>query len=260
MSAFGRSNRRRCGSCGTPAGPEGSSGFSTQPRRTCTTGSLPSGWSPISVRVPIGCLGELLLQLAGVKDDLVALSLGSGDVRPIVNTSYNEAAGSISPRGDLLAYESNRDGEIKVWVTTYPEPTRHIPLTRGLSRYPRWSRDGTELYFFRRTDARFVAARIEADPEPRIVNTESLFDGSGIDSTRGYDITPEGTFIVVCFPRIHRAADQRNASTSSSISTSCSSDSIAPNPDGTFRNRDCHAMPPLVVAMIWSPSFLLAAS
>lgn len=68
--------------------------------------------------------------------------------------------------------------------------------SRGWSTQPRWSRDGSELYFWDRSSVNLSVARVESDPEPRVLGVEALLDVSSLDLTRGYDVTPAGTFIL----------------------------------------------------------------
>jgi hypothetical protein len=96
----------------------------------------------------------------------------------------------------VLAYVSDRDGENRVYVTTWPEPGRHLPVTAGPSFVPRWSPRGDELFYLD-GEGHLSSARIEADPELRVVGRSRLFEVGSVDLTRGYDVARDGRFIVV---------------------------------------------------------------
>ncbi len=60
-----------------------------------------------------------------------------------------ESQAQLSPDGHWLAYLSNESGQDEVYVRPFPAgPGRwKVSAGRGLSREPRWRRDGKELFF-----------------------------------------------------------------------------------------------------------------
>ena len=61
---------------------------------------------------------------------------------------------------------SDREGERRVYVTTYPEPGAHLQVSSELASYPHWSPDGGRLYYHRE-GADAAVATIERRPELR---------------------------------------------------------------------------------------------
>ena len=70
-----------------------------------------------------------------------------GVAREYVATSFNEGEPAISPDGKWLAYSSNENGRLDVWVSAFPVAAgRYLVSTAG-GRTPHWSRDSRTLYF-----------------------------------------------------------------------------------------------------------------
>jgi WD40 repeat protein len=64
-------------------------------------------------------------------------------------TEAVESQGQLSPDSRWLAYGSNESGQDEVYVRPFPSgPGRwKVSIGRGISREPRWARDGKELFF-----------------------------------------------------------------------------------------------------------------
>ena len=75
----------------------------------------------------------------------------SGVKKPVKfqGTQAVESQGQLSPDGHWLAYLSNESGQEEVYVRPFPTgPGRwKVSAGHGLSREPRWRRDGKELFF-----------------------------------------------------------------------------------------------------------------
>jgi Tol biopolymer transport system component len=83
-------------------------------------------------------------------------------------TEAVESQGQISPDGQWLAYASNESGQPEVYVRPFPAgPGRwKVSAGRGLSREPRWRRDGKELFFLE-TDVpqRLMTVPVQLSPK-----------------------------------------------------------------------------------------------
>ena len=64
-----------------------------------------------------------------------------------MQTPAVESDGRISPDGQWIAYQSNESGQNEIWVESFPKRgiRQRISATGGVQ--PRWSHDGTELYY-----------------------------------------------------------------------------------------------------------------
>jgi eukaryotic-like serine/threonine-protein kinase len=81
--------------------------------------------------------------------DLWVLDLSDKNrqVRPVVNTVFDERNGQFSPDVRWIAYETNESGRVEIVVQAFPEPTRKWQVSDGGGSQPRWRPDGKELYF-----------------------------------------------------------------------------------------------------------------
>ena len=105
------------------------------------TGGLPQSLAPD---------GQLIFEKrSGPESDLMLLPAGSGDPKPLLaNPNYIEAAGSVSPDGQWLAYQSNETGILDVYVRPFPAvEAGRWKISDGGGVRPVWSRTGRELFF-----------------------------------------------------------------------------------------------------------------
>lgn len=83
----------------------------------------------------------------------------SGDRKPIpfVNTQFSEAPGTFSPDGRWVAYASNESSRNEVYVAPFPGPGGKRQVSTAGGGFPRWRRDGTEIFYVD-PDRKLVAA------------------------------------------------------------------------------------------------------
>ncbi len=93
----------------------------------------------------------------GYLQDLWVRDLEDGAERVFAQNEWWDALPSISPDGRFVAYRSGR----RVLVSRFPNADSIWQIAESPS-YPRWSADGTQLYFFDRDDFMEVAI----DPGP----------------------------------------------------------------------------------------------
>src|SRR5262245_48103953 len=73
---------------------------------------------------------------------------GSHTVAPLVQSSFAERNGIVSPDGRWLGYEANDSGQFEIYVRPYPDVNggRWQVSTDGGTR-PVWSHSGQELFY-----------------------------------------------------------------------------------------------------------------
>jgi serine/threonine protein kinase len=120
-----------------------------------------------------------------------------------LKTDANELWGQFSPNGRWVAYQSNETGRYEIYVGPFSSPDRAIPISIAGGVYPRWSRDGKELYFIA-PDATLMAVAIRAmatTVEPGVptalFQTRRVGGGSNVIG-RGhqYDVARDGRFLI----------------------------------------------------------------
>ncbi len=81
--------------------------------------------------------------------DIWALPLEKGSKPfPLLQTSFVEAHGQISPDVRWIAYSSNESGKYEVYVQSFPSPEHgKWKISTNGGTMPRWSKDGKELFY-----------------------------------------------------------------------------------------------------------------
>ena len=145
----------------------------------------PSGWLPD---------GRLVFSALSETVDIFTLDANGGEAMPLIATGTLGSGLALAPDGRWLAYSSNETGRSEVYVQRLPElgSRRQISTTGG--NHPRWSRDGSELFY--RFGNRVMRVPIQTEPVFQPGPSEVLIDGpySGL---RDYDVAPDGRFLMV---------------------------------------------------------------
>ena len=132
--------------------------------------------------------------------DLLAIPMTGGSRTPIVvaDTEFEERLGSFSPDGKWVTYESDESGRSEVVITAFP---RRAGITRvstdgGVS--PRWSSDGSEIYFVA-PGGSMMAARVSQNGSTLAVGRPTTLFGTHIAGqifTFQYAVSRDGRFLV----------------------------------------------------------------
>jgi len=120
-----------------------------------------------------------------------------GDPVPIINGPKNDYDIQISPDGTLIAYASRESGIEQIYIKEFPGGGGKWQVSTGEAFWPRWSRNGDELYFG------LMAVKVQRTPTLRLSTAALLFDGRtspdvllGVNG-RPYDVEPDGQRFVV---------------------------------------------------------------
>ena len=128
--------------------------------------------------------------------DISALSMeGDRVVELLIDDEFQEGGPAIAPDGRWLAYHSNRSGQYEVYVERFPELGNRQPISIGGGRVPRWSPDGTELFYQSLDGRQLLAVPITTGPTLTAGASDVLFEGPFLASTgasRPYDPHPDG--------------------------------------------------------------------
>lgn len=141
--------------------------------------------------------------------DLWALPM-DGDPKPfpVVQTAFDEVHGQFSPDGRWVAYASNETGRYEVYVRPFPEGGGRWQLSTGGGIYPRWRRDGLELFYIT-PDNTLMAVPVRVGTDGRTFNPGSpvalfqtrLATGAnvgigGFASAPQYAVAADGRFLM----------------------------------------------------------------
>jgi serine/threonine-protein kinase len=130
----------------------------------------------------------------GQRSDLWLLPLEGGDPTPIVQSEDRDGGAEVSPDGRLLAYTSDESGTTQVYVREL-EGTRRWTASPDFGRGPRWSADGTRLYFTTEGNQGYAVVDVAFDGEYR-QSPPSLHDlpDGGFNV---WDVTAEGRVLTM---------------------------------------------------------------
>jgi len=132
-----------------------------------------------------------------------------GEPKAFLNSPLIEAYPAFSPDGRWLAYMSNEAGSDEVYVRPFPGPGGKWQISTGGGSFPKWSRDGKEL-FYRTADSKIMALTYTASGDSFRADKPQLWSpGQFTDRALNYnfDLHPDGKrFAVLRAPGPEQAA------------------------------------------------------
>jgi len=124
----------------------------------------------------------------------------AGEPRPFVDSPFAELEPTFSPDGRWLAYMSNESGSYEVYVRPFPSPGGKWQVSTGGGLYPKWSRNGKEL-FYRTEDSKLMVVSYSASgdsfhADKPLLWSPGQFTDRGLGNY-GFDLHPDGKRIAV---------------------------------------------------------------
>ncbi len=88
---------------------------------------------------------------------------GDQATKLLLQEDYTETYPQISPDGRWMAYQSNEEGQVEIYVRPFPDVNggKWKVSTRGGEKH-RWSSDGQELFYW--TDDALMVVAVESEP------------------------------------------------------------------------------------------------
>ena len=144
---------------------------------------------------------QLLLEVRSpeTRDDIMIATLGApAEVRPLIQTNFQEFSPVLSPDGRWLAYDSNESGRAEVYVRPFPAVDQgrwQVSVNGGIE--PRWSHDGRELFFAADGPGprMFWAVAVQS-AQGFVAGTPILVATLENRATASYDIARDGRLLV----------------------------------------------------------------
>jgi eukaryotic-like serine/threonine-protein kinase len=121
---------------------------------------------------------------------------GKSEPRVFLRTPFNEIGGQFSPDGNWVAYYSDESGVFEVYAAPYPGPGGKRQISSGGGRYPRWRRDGKELFYVTPTGDLMAAEVAARNGMLEIGKVQKLFEGI-IQKAGTYAVSADGQKFVV---------------------------------------------------------------
>jgi serine/threonine-protein kinase len=153
-------------------------------------------------RVPYGFSRDNKMLLFGEPGqppfDLLAVDMASRKVVPLLNASFSESNGEVSPDGRWLLYQSDESGSQEIYVRPFPNVRSgaRAQVSTGGGTRPAWNPNGREV-FYQRGDGAMMAATVDSPPGSSAFSVGTptmLFTGQyyAVQAGRSYDVSPDG--------------------------------------------------------------------
>jgi serine/threonine-protein kinase len=91
-----------------------------------------------------------------------------------LNSTYEVTSPVFSPDGRWLAYASNESGNYEVYVRPFPGPGGKWQISTEGGGFPKWSRNGKEL-FYRAQDSKLMVAAYTASGDSFVAGKPQLW-------------------------------------------------------------------------------------
>ena len=110
--------------------------------------------------------------------DIAILDLeAKGEPEPYLASEFMDRDPVFSPNGRWVAYASNESGTYEIYIRPFPAAGGRWQVSDGGGRFPRWSGDGTELFY--RTNEGIMSAKVDSSGESfGVGKAETLFEGT----------------------------------------------------------------------------------
>ncbi|MDH3627379.1 MAG: protein kinase [Acidobacteriota bacterium] len=157
---------------------------------------IPTDWSPD---------GKTVIATAtrpGTGNDLLTFSMETLEFEVFLETEDTEQAGTFSPSGRWVAYESDVSGTLEVYVRAFPGPGGEWQVSTNGGMRPIWREDGSELFYVS-NDGQMMSVAVESAEAFRHDTPVEMFKMEGSilpDGSSGYGVQPDGSKFLIMGP------------------------------------------------------------
>jgi Tol biopolymer transport system component len=116
---------------------------------------------------------------------------------PCVNGPFDEWEGAISPDNRYVAFVSDESGQYEIYVERFPAGGGKVRVSLEGGIYPRWRRDGKELFYITEDGAAFAVPVVSSSDEFTIGEPVQLFR---TDRWGDWDVSGDGQYFVLAEP------------------------------------------------------------
>ncbi len=127
------------------------------------------------------------------KMDLWLMPFETRKAQPLIATEFSENEPVVSPDGRWLAYESDQSGRGEIYITSFPKPAGHWPVSVAGGTSPRWMPDGSAIVY-EKSNKYFIVPIETAGPRPRPGKPRLLFEGTYDNE---YSIARDGRIAII---------------------------------------------------------------
>jgi Tol biopolymer transport system component len=132
--------------------------------------------------------------------DVWSVVMGDAKAAPILQTPADERTPQVSPDGRWMAYSSNETGRSEIYIRPFPEGPGKIQVSVNGGVFPRWRRDGKELFFMSlvsvgsmmAADIRVAGASVERGVPRVLFQTVYVTTAHGGSQHHAYAVSADG--------------------------------------------------------------------
>jgi eukaryotic-like serine/threonine-protein kinase len=134
------------------------------------------------------------------KSDLWVLQV-EGERKPVafLRTEFDERHGVFGPDAKWIAYSSDESGRHEIYIQPHPPTMAKRRVSREGGHFPRWRRDGKELYWLE-DDGTLVAAEVSLGSMLRSGIPKPLFETGITGISERYAVSHDGERFLVPMP------------------------------------------------------------
>jgi serine/threonine protein kinase len=154
----------------------------------------PTDWSPE---------GHIAIHSREMKSmgtlDVGVVSVADWKATTLLGTPFDERTAQFSPDGRWLAYASDETGEFEIYVQPFPGPGQKWQVSTDGGAYPRWRRDGKEIFFLKFPEKTLMAAEVKPGSTFAVGEPKALFQTQikRTDFGTQYDVPPDGSRFLI---------------------------------------------------------------
>ena len=126
--------------------------------------------------------------------DIWILELSGRKAAPLMETKAEERGAVFSPDGASIAYCSTESGTDEVYVRPFRGPGEKRRISTGGGAFPRWRRDGKELFYVAPRN-QLMSVQVPETSAPRILFTAKMA------FSQFYDVSADGQRFLISLSR-----------------------------------------------------------
>ena len=112
---------------------------------------------------------------------------------PFLQTRFNESLARFSPDGRWVVYQADESGRFEIYAAPFPGPDAKRQVSGGGGSYPRWRRDGKEIFYVSDAGGLMATEVSQKRDEFEIGGTKGpIFGGMALGNEVPYDVTADG--------------------------------------------------------------------